>query len=153
MSNSTLESNVKVPAALNLPFGQLFFGFRVAAYTPPASNSPSAADPPEPANFSGTGYALNDRSNHIQAPSNGKGKEKEKEKEKEDASEEAPASWGAGRTLRSSRVSVQPDRPNPGENSRVPNSRTGKAEKAHKTRSPSPDWGVDDDDVIMIDSD
>jgi ubiquitin fusion degradation protein 1 len=151
VSNSTLESNVKVPAALNLPFGQLFFGFRVAAYTPPASNSPSAADPPEPANFSGTGYALKGRRNHNQAPSNGKGKEKEKA----DASEpeEAPASWGAGRTLRSSRVSVQPVRPNPAESSRVPNSRTGKAEKARETRSPSPDWGVDDDDVIMIDSD
>lgn len=31
-----LESEIKVPAALNLPFGQLFFGFNVAQYTPPS---------------------------------------------------------------------------------------------------------------------
>jgi len=30
-----LESTVKVPAALNLPFGQLFFGFKVKEYVPP----------------------------------------------------------------------------------------------------------------------
>jgi ubiquitin fusion degradation protein 1 len=44
VSNSTIESNVKVPAALNLPFGQLFFGFNVTAYTPPQPSS----DPSEP---------------------------------------------------------------------------------------------------------
>jgi hypothetical protein len=44
VSNDTLESDVKVPAALNLPFGQLFFGFNVAAYTPlePAPGSPES---------------------------------------------------------------------------------------------------------------
>jgi ubiquitin fusion degradation protein 1 len=42
VSNDTLEPGVKVPAALNLPFGQMFFGFNVTAYTPP-----SPTDPPE----------------------------------------------------------------------------------------------------------
>lgn len=37
VSNNTLESEVKVPAALNLPFGQLFFGFNVATYVPPSA--------------------------------------------------------------------------------------------------------------------
>ena len=40
-----LEGEVKVPAALNLPFGQLFFGFNVVPYTPPdgAPTSPVPA--------------------------------------------------------------------------------------------------------------
>jgi hypothetical protein len=44
VSNDTLEADVKVPAALNLPFGQLFFGFNVAAYTPsePVPGSPES---------------------------------------------------------------------------------------------------------------
>ncbi|KJA27115.1 hypothetical protein HYPSUDRAFT_132045 [Hypholoma sublateritium FD-334 SS-4] len=44
VSNSTLESEVKVPAALNLPYGQLFFGFNVATYVPPvvAPGSPQS---------------------------------------------------------------------------------------------------------------
>jgi ubiquitin fusion degradation protein 1 len=48
MSNSDLESDIKVPAPLNLPFGKLFFGFKVAAYTPPAPTSPGSpgAAPP-----------------------------------------------------------------------------------------------------------
>lgn len=47
VSNETLENEVKVPAALNLPFGQLFFGFNVAPYVPPPAapvpSSPSAS--------------------------------------------------------------------------------------------------------------
>jgi ubiquitin fusion degradation protein 1 len=35
VNNDTLEENVKVPAALNLPFGKLFFGFNVTPYRPP----------------------------------------------------------------------------------------------------------------------
>lgn len=44
VSNETLESDVKVPVALNLPFGQLFFGFNVVTYAPPAPES-SGNDP------------------------------------------------------------------------------------------------------------
>lgn len=42
VSNDTLESDVKVPAALNLPFGQLFFGFNVQTYTPPEPAAPTS---------------------------------------------------------------------------------------------------------------
>lgn len=46
VTTESLDSDVKVPAVLNLPFGKLFFGFNVAAYTPPpAAASPSAASP------------------------------------------------------------------------------------------------------------
>lgn len=43
MSNSSLESDVKVPAPLHLPFGKLFFGFKVTAYkAPPSDASPAS---------------------------------------------------------------------------------------------------------------
>lgn len=41
-----LESEAKVPAALNLPFGKLFFGFNVVPYTPPESKQPTSPSPP-----------------------------------------------------------------------------------------------------------
>lgn len=44
MSNETLDNEGKVPAALNLPFGQLFFGFHVTPYTPPAAPAPGSPD-------------------------------------------------------------------------------------------------------------
>jgi len=37
-----LESAAKVPAALNIPFGQLFFGFKVKEYIAP---SPTPGSP------------------------------------------------------------------------------------------------------------
>jgi len=40
--NSSIEAEVKVPAALNLPFGKLFFGFSVVPYTPPEQKPPSS---------------------------------------------------------------------------------------------------------------
>ncbi|KAF9052855.1 ubiquitin fusion degradation protein UFD1-domain-containing protein [Panaeolus papilionaceus] len=45
VSNNTYDTDVKVPAALNLPFGQLFFGFNIAAYTPPPQATPSSPTP------------------------------------------------------------------------------------------------------------
>lgn len=42
-----LESEIKVPAALNLPFGQLFFGFNVTPYTPPSPPSGSPVLAPQ----------------------------------------------------------------------------------------------------------
>jgi ubiquitin fusion degradation protein 1 len=42
INNSSTEADVKVPAALNLPFGKLFFGFNVVAYTPPEIKAPSS---------------------------------------------------------------------------------------------------------------
>ena len=42
VSNETLDTGDVVPAALNLPFGQLFFGFNVPQYNAP---EPTAASP------------------------------------------------------------------------------------------------------------
>jgi len=130
VSNDTLESDVKVPVALNLPFGQLFFGFNVPAYTPPSP--PSSPGSPEQGDlFAGTGNTLSGRPN----PSVLKGKEKD-DRPTKSSSDHA---WGSGQTL---------------------GRRTGAPKSQQRTiqRSPSPeeeeDWGVDDDDdVIMVDSD
>ncbi|KAF8798102.1 ubiquitin fusion degradation protein I [Phlegmacium glaucopus] len=142
VSNNTIESNVKVPAALNLPFGQLFFGFNVTAYTPPQPSPGHSELSQSPPHFSGSGNTLSGRSNSIQSnPSKGKARE---------SSPESIHVWGtSGNTLdttpRESRGAggarvLQPPQ-------RIPQRRI--------ERSPSPDWGVDDDDddVIMIDSD
>ena len=49
VTSEMLEGEVKVPAALNLPFGKLFFGFNVVPYVPPEpkpSLSPGPSSPP-----------------------------------------------------------------------------------------------------------
>ncbi|KAJ3989433.1 ubiquitin fusion degradation protein I [Lentinula detonsa] len=154
VSNATLEENAKVPAALNLPFGQLFFGFNITPYVPPttddAPTSPTVDR--EHAPFSGSGHSLNGRSIGTQPSST---PDKGKSKAVNDSSSQSTASWaGTGRTLGSS---VSRDLGAGG--ARVPHPQQkisgGQAGKK-KQRSPSPDidWGVDDDDdVIMIDSD
>jgi ubiquitin fusion degradation protein 1 len=107
----------------------------------------------ELASFSGSGNTLSGR---VASPAT-KGKEKEKEKEKEKAPvKEKEVKWGAGHTLgaRSAATFVPPSfRSEMGSGARPsrPVGNGGKQKK--KERSPSPDWGVDDDDVIMIDSD
>jgi len=151
VSNSTLASDIKVPAALTLPFGQLFFGFNVATYTPPpASNPPGSpkAASPEPALFVGSGNTLSGRG----APPPSKGKETAKEKAP--VKEEKAVAWGAGQTLgaRSAPTTFVP----PSFRGEVTGAGTRHMRpppQRKKERSPSPDWGVDDDDVVMIDSD
>jgi len=163
VSNNSLESGVKVPAPLILPFGKLFFGFKVAAYTPPPAptspGSPGVSTPP--AAFGGSGNTLSGRSVQYQSQptassSNGKGKEK--------AASEGPekeAKWGtAGQTLGSRSTHVPPsfrarDVGAGGAPVPLPRRKGKEKQKAEKQKSPSPDqdWGVDDDDVIVIDSD
>lgn len=43
-----LETEVKVPAALNIPFGKLFFGFNVVPYVPPEPKPSESAGPSSP---------------------------------------------------------------------------------------------------------
>ncbi|KAF8163390.1 ubiquitin fusion degradation protein I [Crassisporium funariophilum] len=147
VSNNTLESDVKVPAALNLPFGQLFFGFNVAAYTPPepkviGSPEPTPQSPPT---FSGSGNTLSGRSNPAQSTNNDvKGKKKA-------TTAESSHSWGTpGNTLGMNSIPREIGPVGAG-GARVP--RPPQRNNTKKERSPTPDWGVDDDDVIMIDSD
>jgi len=143
VSNDTLDTDAKVPAALNLPFGQLFFGFNVVTYTPPSPPSSPAGTDQHSSPFSGTGNTLSGRSNPSVSTSTSKGKEKERAT--------SDHTWGSGLSLggpQGGPVGVGrarvPQPPQRGD---------------RKQRSPSPeeeeeeDWGVDDDDVIMIDSD
>ncbi|KAK0463974.1 ubiquitin fusion degradation protein I [Desarmillaria tabescens] len=149
VSNSTLDSDVKVPAALNLPFGKLFFGFNVTPYVPPVApaSSNSAAD----TSFTGSGQTLTGRGAGQSSASTSKGKEK--------ATEESSAStsWsalGSGQTLGNQAPRELGTVGAGGARvPRIPRRNNATPQQQQKARSPSPDWGVDDDDVIMIDSD
>ncbi|KAK7054777.1 ubiquitin fusion degradation protein [Paramarasmius palmivorus] len=149
VSNNTLETETKVPAALNLPFGKLFFGFNVATYVPPVANSPtSSPDLSRESAFSGSGATLNGQ--QISQPSSSSAKGKGKEKEPEASS----SSWsGQGNTLGNS-VPREVGLVGAG-GARVPRlPQRQSTQQAQRERSPTPDFGVDDDDdVIMIDSD
>ncbi|KAK7693732.1 hypothetical protein QCA50_003304 [Cerrena zonata] len=137
VTNNSLEGEVTAPAPLNLPFGQLFFGFNVTAYQPKEKDSKPS--PPQPPSFTGSGNTLG---------SSGKGKQRAGQPppavSRPPVSE--PPQWNArGRTLASSVGAGGASVPV------LPNRGTKK-----KERSPSPeyDFGVDtDDDVIEIDSD
>ncbi|PCH37828.1 UFD1-domain-containing protein [Wolfiporia cocos MD-104 SS10] len=143
VTSETLESEVSAPAPLNLPFGKLFFGFNVAPYEPPESDA------------AGTGRSLNGRSTgQQQPPSDPKGKGRE--------GTASAASWGSGgQTLGGSQPNAAPARSVASSAARAvgaggapvpvlpPRNMT-----PSKQRSLSPeDWGVDDEDVIEIDSD
>ncbi|KAJ7097838.1 ubiquitin fusion degradation protein UFD1-domain-containing protein [Mycena belliarum] len=147
VSNETLESETKVPAALNLPFGQLFFGFNVAPYVPPLA-APEPLSPPatRESSFNSTGNTLNGRQV-------GSAKGKEKEKVLTEGTSTTSSSWaGTGQSLGGSVPrELGPVGAGGARIPRLPQRMSGKAKE--KARSPSPDWGVDDDDVIMIDSD
>jgi len=88
--------------------------------------------------FSGAGQSLSGKSNP--APSTTKGKEKEKSSD-----QNSTASWGSsGQTLGARSAGAGgASIPRPPHRNKEPK----------KERSPTPDWGVDDEDVIMIDSD
>ncbi|KAF8212136.1 ubiquitin fusion degradation protein I [Mycena galopus ATCC 62051] len=150
VSNDTLDSDVKVPAALNLPFGQLFFGFNVATYTPP----PAAPAPPSPTEsrdsaFNGSGNTLNGR---TAGSSSAKGKEKAPAQDTSSSS--SSAAWaGTGHSLGSTPRDLGPVGAGGARIPRIPQRTNPNEKQKQKQRSPSPDWGVDDDDVIMIDSD
>ncbi|KAG2020211.1 ubiquitin fusion degradation protein I [Coprinopsis cinerea AmutBmut pab1-1] len=146
VSNATLETDTKVPAALNLPFGQLFFGFNVVPYSPPAAapGSPEAL-PQSPPAFSGSGNRLTGRSvGQSSASSSAKAEEKK------------PAStynWGSGGNTLGASTPRELGSVGAG-GARVPRlpHRTSAQQKARE-RSPTPDFGVSDDEIIDIDSD
>jgi len=148
VTNNSLESETQAPAPLNLPFGKLFFGFKVVPYTPPTADGSKSPGNPEPTAFIGSGHTLSGREGLA---SQGKGKERS-------VSMASPLSWGHGQTLNSR---SQPNRSSEkvgagGASVPIVPQRNGSGVQppsTRKTRSPSPDWGVDDDDVIVIDSD
>ncbi|THU88403.1 UFD1-domain-containing protein [Dendrothele bispora CBS 962.96] len=150
VSNSAFEGETKVPAALNLPFGKLFFGFNVTPFVRPPTPSPpnSPGTSARTVAFTGSGHSLNGRPlpNSQSISSSNKGKAKEK-------SSEASASWTSeGRTL-SGNIPREIGTVGAG-GARVPPQRNSKGKAKERSPSPDIDWGVDDDeDVIMIDSD
>ncbi|KAJ4475234.1 ubiquitin fusion degradation protein I [Lentinula edodes] len=157
VSNDTLEDNSKVPAALNLPFGQLFFGYNITPYVPPATDDTPTSPTVTQGSvaFSGSGRSLNGRSTGSQPPSTSA---KGKAKASDESSPQSSASWaGAGRTLGSSAPRESGSVGAGGARVPRPQQRNSEGQKGKKKqRSPSPeiDWGVDDDDdVMIIDSD
>ncbi|KAI0372893.1 UFD1-domain-containing protein [Pilatotrama ljubarskyi] len=149
ITNDSLDGDVYVPAPLNLPFGKLFFGFNVQPYVPP--NSDSTGSPPKPNTFSGSGNMLSGRAQpYSQSQPSVKGKEREQSS--------SSASWGSGGQTLGSR----PPRPAASSEPRatgaggasvpvLPQRRAQQQEK--RPRSPTPDFGVDDEDDVMYYSD
>ncbi|KAM5534070.1 hypothetical protein V8D89_012251 [Ganoderma adspersum] len=140
VTNDTLDGDVYVPAPLNLPFGQLFFGFRVQAYVPPSQDS--SASPPQPTSFTGSGNTLTGNS---QQPSLDKGKNK--------AAPASTTNWGSGGHTLGSR-SAQPAVGAGGASVPIPPTRSrSQQQQNERERSPTPDYGVDDDEDVYYDSD
>ncbi|EJD35515.1 UFD1-domain-containing protein [Auricularia subglabra TFB-10046 SS5] len=148
-----LDRPTSAPAPLNLPFGQLFFGYNYVPYKPPATTNATADPSSVPSGstsptFGGHGNTLSGR---APAPSKGKGKEKEAEK-----SASGEHGWGkGGQTL--SGLSA-------GAAALAPKARTTSASAVKqpppRSKSPEIDWDYyddsmdqDDDDAIDIDSD
>ncbi|OCH93384.1 UFD1-domain-containing protein [Obba rivulosa] len=151
VTNNSLESDAAVPAPLNLPFGKLFFGFRVQTYQPPAD---SPEKQPQDS-FAGSGNSLTGGgTSQPQTPSSsakGKGRE-----------QPSTVTWGSGGQTLGSRSSTAPrtpidtaGRPVGAGGAPVPVLPQRNVPRTlQRQRSPTPDFGVDDEeDVIEIDSD
>jgi ubiquitin fusion degradation protein 1 len=170
--NEDLENDGKIPAPLNLPFGKLFFGFNIPPYVPPSAPEDEPAPkvrvhriigfwwltPIEPpTTFGGTGNTLNGRAASTSAQSTGKGKSKATEDTEVKKADGPKWGTGQGRSLGSRSTNGAGTRTfgagliGAGGASvpRLPQ-RSG---KKPPRRSPTPDFGIDDDDVIVIDSD
>ncbi|KAF8636654.1 hypothetical protein AX17_003461 [Amanita inopinata Kibby_2008] len=146
VSNSMYDKDVKVPAALNLPFGQLFFGFNVTPYSPPKESSPEISENSlNP--FSGAGHSLYGRS----TPQAGT---LPKDKSKTNSGVNSDYDWGTSGQSLGVRLPMNKDSTPYGAGGAIVPTPPHKNVKAkQRERSPTPDWGVDDDDAIMIDSD
>ncbi len=157
MTNDSLEENMPAPAPLNLPPGKLFFGFKVKPYTKPKEPSTEEAiNGAASSSFGGSGQSLS-TSRSAPATSSDKGKGKAKD---ESSKSEEEKKWGKGQTLASAMRRANTSGPVGAGGASVPRqppSRNGKGKQKHaekeRERSATPDWGVDDDDVIMVDSD
>ncbi|KAI0277216.1 ubiquitin fusion degradation protein UFD1-domain-containing protein [Russula aff. rugulosa BPL654] len=156
--NDDLENDGKNPAPLKLPFGKLFFGFNIPPYVPPPTPEDESVLKP-PAAFLGTGNSLDGRATGSSTQSTGKGKSKATEDTGAKTVDESRWGTGQGRSLGS--------RPSNGVDTRtfgpglvgvggasVPRlSQRSSKKPRRRERSPTPDFGIDDDDVIVIDSD
>ncbi|KAF5358463.1 hypothetical protein D9756_001481 [Leucocoprinus leucothites] len=144
VNNDMLESEAKVPAALNLPFGQLFFGFNITEYVPPSPppGSPESGTRSPPQSFGGTGQTLSGRSLGMSQTASSSEKEKQEGKQ-------SSHHWGTGGQALGSKNAVLG-----AGGANVPRLPNRSKRELSRERSPTPDFGVDDDDdVIMISDD
>jgi len=166
VSNDTLEENVRVPGALKLPPGRLFFGYKYVPYKPPSTEpsdaaSGSGADPSTGTTtgaFSGQGSSLAGPSRRGVSSQPRSGPGSSVKKEEPVASESAVHNWGTGSSLgQSSRAGAGgagPSRSTAASASASSSNRRNTKPPPKRERSPTPDYGVDtDEDVIEIDSD
>ncbi|KAH8116835.1 UFD1-domain-containing protein [Phellopilus nigrolimitatus] len=157
VTNDSLESDASAPAPLNLPHGKLFFGFKVIPYKRPAKPEDGAgSESAEPSNFGGAGNTLSGRNSSGTPSSSASASASAKGKGREEGNTPDEARWGQGQALTSASSRRAPaDGPVGAGGARVPRgpTRSSRAAQKQRERSPTPDWGVDDDDVIYIDSD
>ncbi|EJD02407.1 UFD1-domain-containing protein [Fomitiporia mediterranea MF3/22] len=174
VTNDTLDTDTYTPAALNLPHGKLFFGFKHIPYNVPDDHtvvngsgpSTSTSIGGETSSFSGSGNTLSGRtlgnSSTPSANAKGKGKEKEEEDERSSDQNQQPNlnnthGWGRGQTLSSAASRrLADDGPVGAGGARVPRPSARSVNKQVVEREPSPemDWGVDsDEEPIYVDSD
>ncbi|CCM00481.1 uncharacterized protein FIBRA_02515 [Fibroporia radiculosa] len=148
ITSDDLDSEVSVPAPLNIPFGKLFFGFNIPPYVPPKEKD---VDGEQPHIFAGTGNLL---SGKLQSQSSSSSTAKGKSKE----TAASTASWGSGGQALGSRSSRPPVLSAPqavgagGAPVPVPRGSTAQKQPPPESDSES-DWGVDDDEDVVIDSD
>ncbi|EPS95439.1 hypothetical protein FOMPIDRAFT_85367 [Fomitopsis schrenkii] len=128
VTSELLDTDVSAPAPLNLPFGKLFFGFKVVPYQPPEAKD----DEQQPQAFGGSGATLNGRTMGQTLPGSSSAKGKGKE-------ESSSTTWGnGGQTLGA--------RPAPGS---TPNARGRAAPppRGPRGRSPTPERAYNTDEM------
>jgi len=128
VTSETLETEASAPAPLNLPFGKLFFGYRVAPYQPPDAK-PEAQ---QPQTFTGSGKSLNGRATGqtLSGSTSSKGKAKEESS--------SSTNWGEGGQTLGARTA-----PVPMPDGRAPPSKP----PVQKGRSPTPERAYDSDEM------
>ncbi|KAI0797602.1 ubiquitin fusion degradation protein UFD1-domain-containing protein [Abortiporus biennis] len=136
VTNDTLESNAPVPAALELPFGKLFFGYNIPPYVPPKKDSGGSESTSN--TFSGSGNTLTGKS--TGSSSKGKGKES--------SQPSSSVSWGSGGHKLGSRTIPSEDRARGAGGAPVP-----VIPRRNRPRTPSPEPEEDDDDQMEEDDD
>jgi ubiquitin fusion degradation protein 1 len=161
VSNDTLHEDTRIPNALNLPPGKLFFGFKYVPYKPPTAESSAMGSGATAVADSGAGpstQAFTGQGSSLAGPSRRSGRsgagapsssssQARTESIKKEENTTPTHNWGTGSSLAGGSRPTASTSASRGTNLKRP-------PKPQKERSPTPDYGVDsDDDVIEIDSD
>ena len=104
----------KVPAALVLPAGKFFFGYKYIPYDPSKSPAKKVDEGPQsPKAFGGQGNSLRNRSRTSNPPNAPSDSTSEPKREKLDETEDSWAKLGGGNTLRPTEVQRTEQREEP----------------------------------------